>query len=146
MRYAGLGGHDAAGRDALERRLTRLSLSRVARGVLIAPLGPMALFASTAGERGISLIAYSYAIALVSGLPVLLIYELLGLRKLWHYLVGGFVIPFVVGLGMLLTIAREPDQTWERMLTRAAALGALCALGAFTFWLIAIRPVPRAGE
>jgi hypothetical protein len=100
----------------------------------------MMLFAASAGEHNLALVAYSYAIALVSGMPVLLIYELLGLRRLWHYLAGGFVIPFVVGIGLLLTIAYEPGQTWERMMTRALALGALCAIGSTTFWLIAIRP------
>jgi hypothetical protein len=125
---------------ALERRLTRLSGPRVARGLLIAPLGPMALFAASSGEHSPSFVAYSYAIALVSGLPVLLIYELLGLRKLWHYLFGGFAIPFIVGIGLLLTIAYDPEQPFERMLTRASALGALCAIGAATFWLIAVRP------
>lgn len=100
----------------------------------------MLLFAASAGEHDFAFVAYSYAIALVSGLPVLLIYELLGLRRLWHYLAGGFVIPFVVGIGLLWTIAYEPGQSWERMMTRALALGALCAIGASTFWLIAVRP------
>jgi hypothetical protein len=127
----------------LERRLTRLSMVRVARGLLLAPLGPMLLFAATSGERSVALVAYGYAITLVSGLPVVLVYELLGLRKLWHYLVGGFVLPFVVGIGLLLTIAYEPGQTWERMLTRAAALGALCAIGAAVFWMVAVRPSAR---
>ncbi|HEX5655840.1 MAG TPA: hypothetical protein VFX59_01540, partial [Polyangiales bacterium] len=97
----------------------------------------MALFAASSGERSVSYVTYGYAIALVSGLPVVLIYELLGLRGLWHYLLGGFVIPFIVGIGLLLTIAAEPGQPWERMLARASALGALCAIGAATFWLIA---------
>jgi len=100
----------------------------------------MALFGARAGEHDLAFVAYSYAIAMVSGLPLLLIYELLGLRRLWHYLVGGFVIPFVVGIGLLLTIAYEPGQSWERMLTRSLALGALCTIGASTFWLVAIRP------
>lgn len=112
----------------------------VARGLLIAPLGPMLLFAATSGERSITFIAYSYAIALISGLPGLLVFELRGLRQLWHYVVGGFAIPFAVGIGLLLTIAYEPDQTWQRMGSRAAALGSLYAIGAAIFWLVAVRP------
>ncbi len=100
----------------------------------------MLLYAVSSGEHDAAFVAYSYAIALVSGLPVLLIYELLGLRRLWHYLVGALLIPFVVGIGLLLTIAYDPEQSWERMFTRAAALGALCAIGVTTFWVVAIRP------
>lgn len=100
----------------------------------------MLLFAASAGEHSVPFVAYSYAIALVSGLPILLIYELLGWRRLWHYLFGAIAIPFAVGIGLLLTIAYDPEQSWERMLTRAAALSALCAIGVTTFWLIAIRP------
>lgn len=113
---------------------------RVARGLLIAPLGPMLLFAARSGEHDVWFVAYSYAIAMFSGFPVLLIYELLGLRKLWHYLIGGFAIPFLVGIVLLLTIAYQPEQSWGLMLARATALGALCTIGALTFWLIAIRP------
>jgi hypothetical protein len=100
----------------------------------------MVLVAGNVGEQAVPFVAYSYAIALVSGLPVLLIYELMGLRRLWHYLVGGFVIPFVVGIGLQLTIALEPGRTWERTLMRAAGLASLCVIGASTFWLIAVRP------
>lgn len=113
----------------------------MARGLLLAPLGPMFLFVNRGGEQNVPFIAYSYAIAMVSGVPVLLIYELLGLRRLWHYLIGGFAIPFVVGMGLLLTIAYDPQLPWDRIFGRSAALASLCAIGATTFWFVAIRPL-----
>lgn len=111
------------------------------QGLLAAPVIPIVVLLASQPVASVSFFVYSYAITLMVGLPMLLVYELLGWRRLYQYVIGGTVISFFVGMAMLLTIAREPGESLEHMAARSAALAAFSAIASATFWFVAIRPI-----
>lgn len=124
----------------LERRLTRLPLARVAQGLLVAPIVPCLITLAWRNFESLALVPYAYPAAIIGGVPVLLVYEMLGLRRLWHYIAGGFVLPFATTLVLLRTTFYEPEYDWYGIAAYAGAWGALFAAGTVTFWFIAIKP------
>lgn len=136
----------AAWSRSLERRLTRLSLARVARGLLISPIVPCVITLAWRHFESLALVPYTYPAAIIGGVPVLLVYEMLGLRRLWHYIAGGFVLPFATTLVLLRTTFYEPGVGWTALAAYAGAWGVLFAAGTVTFWFIAIKPalLPRS--
>ena len=82
------------------------------------------------------LLTFAYGIALVLGIPTFVVFTRLGLRRWWHYAVGGFglglVMPVLLKLGALLRPLQLGDLEFAG---ECVTLGVLSALA---FWLIAI--------
>jgi hypothetical protein len=127
-------------------------IGRFLLALLIAPLVPGVVLeiCSRTGifpnSAGLSFAVYTYWAEFVVGVPVYLAYEALGLRRLYHYLVGGFMPAFLLAFALLGTERerQEPGFSWSGLTQYAATMGSLFASATGAFWLMAVRPMRGA--
>jgi hypothetical protein len=109
--------------------------------LLAAPVIPIVVLLATQPVASLSFLVYSYAVTLMVGLPMLLIYELLGWRRLFQYVLGGSAISFGVGVALMMTFPEHREAGLQGMMVRGIELAAFSAIASATFWFVAIRPL-----
>jgi len=124
---------------------------RILLAFCVAPLVPLLVlavnFVATVWPRGQpvritqlmapGMVALSYGIALVGGVPTFLLMRKFGKNRWWHYAVGGAL------LGALLVMcAVIPEFHWDFALVGLAIAAPCGALAGSAFWLLGIYRNP----
>jgi hypothetical protein len=120
-----------------------MSKRRALIAFLVAPLVPAVLlefgrqFSMPRNIWGVSSLLWSYPATLFIGFPAFMLFEFFGLRRLWHYISGGFLFTFSTTFLLLLGERHEVGFKYSALAGLSAFVGGLVASETGTFWVIA---------